>query len=837
MALVQHVAFLLLSYSLLSSMLPFCYRLTQFVHVASLLLSHSVRAHHLSAIISMSPFCYRLHVTFLLLSSHCLSAIVLPVSLSSTAPASRWPQSKKMQEKHSQTFLQDCQELYGDHNNALKVLEEHAGIHYKPVVQSTLKRFDQIKDAYLTWAGYMFHEDSEVAARRLHFGAPFPDVKEIKTFYDLVAKKGNSRLGATGMSHKSLKTFHRQFLSMWHRNTGEKVPSKDAEQLMNHATVLALHYNQGQRTGAMVEGHGYEGTSHTLMWKASPNVFFWIISNSEGGPDVQVVLQWEFNKNMHLSEAKRTSSNISTLALEQVDMDGVLSLLALADHYSACEEKFMDLFEHPEKISKFPYKVEVKKSIAAQPVFRLTDEKTPVTYNTVNNTLRRLGRQLGWKNKIPEHHFKYLLGHTMNSEHGKTTYQSMYRGVDLSAIRFGHASDTWVMKLMSSISQGKDPISGPADRVLAMLEANIEMHTLVEAHAKALEAIAAKYPQYLYDPRTITVEDSSEPLMQAEHELRTDILAHYQYVVNKVMSGLDMKAIDTEEVEVHEIHGGKPFKWDQGVDNCIAMAVNSFSLLEWANHLMDHGYPILTTGDGSESSNNSLQFPPNFKPSQVMYHTEAAGFSHGAGTPAIGVCIVDYGSKKQREAREQRGEEAGANGGMLALGWAIQAVVTAMLSNLVSVMGGSSGHAAQHPVPVMVAVVVLVLNAAIVQVMAVVVTPSAVGRPGGGVQCWTNCLGLDIHGGGLAAEMPPYPKPTQMTRAGCVEGSGKTKGGGGKTVDSSGGTASSSSTDSTRGEWPRERELGRNQHSVAFQIRQQGRRVPLQQHQQLWLAL
>ncbi|KAL4065180.1 hypothetical protein J3A83DRAFT_4375711 [Scleroderma citrinum] len=248
------------------------------------------------------------------------------------------------------------------------------------------------------------------------------------------------------MSHKSLKTFHWQFLSMWHRNTGEKVPSKDAEQLMNYVNtlaltdktitmkirekfcvdlteyhqilslllsdtfvmrsmlqkiqmhvVLALHYNQGQHTGAMVEGHGYEGTSHTLMWKASPNVFFWIISNSEGGPDVQVVLQWEFNKNMHLSEAKRTSSNISTLALEQVDMDGVLSLLALANHYSACKEKFMDLFKHPEKISKFPYKVEVKKSIAAQPVFRLTDEKTPATYNTVNNTLRRLGRQLGWK--------------------------------------------------------------------------------------------------------------------------------------------------------------------------------------------------------------------------------------------------------------------------------------------------------------------------------------------------------------------------------------------------------------------------------------------------------
>jgi len=90
---------------------------------------------------------------------------------------------------------------------------------------------------------------------------------------------------------------------------------------------------------------------------------------------------------------------MSTLALEQVDMDGVLSLLALADYYSVCEEKCIELFEHPEKITKFPYKVKVKKNMALEPVFRLIDEKTPATYNTVNNALRRLGRQLGWPSK------------------------------------------------------------------------------------------------------------------------------------------------------------------------------------------------------------------------------------------------------------------------------------------------------------------------------------------------------------------------------------------------------------------------------------------------------
>jgi len=97
----------------------------------------------------------------------------------------------------------------------------------------------------------------------------------------------------------------------------------------------------------------------------------------------------------------------------------------------------------------------------------------------------------------------------------------MYRGVDLSALRFGHASDTRVMKLMSSISQGKDPISGSADRVFTMLNADIELHSLVEAHANALEAISAKYPEYLYDPRRTIESEVSILVSISKH---TDFL-------------------------------------------------------------------------------------------------------------------------------------------------------------------------------------------------------------------------------------------------------------------------------------------------------------------------
>ena len=100
----------------------------------------------------------------------------------------------------------------------------------------------------------------------------------------------------------------------------------------------------------------------------------------------------------------------------------------------------------------------------------------------------------------------------MNLEYGKTTYQTKYCSVDLSALQFEHTSDTWVIRLMSSISQGKHPISDSTDRVISMLEANIKMHSLVEAHVKTLETISTKYLNYSYDLWTI------------ENEVRTNIL-------------------------------------------------------------------------------------------------------------------------------------------------------------------------------------------------------------------------------------------------------------------------------------------------------------------------
>ena len=80
----------------------------------------------------------------------------------------------------------------------------------------------------------------------------------------------------------------------------------------------------------------------------------------------------------------RMSSNMSTLSLDQVDMDGVLSLLTLANHYSICKEKLIELFEHPEKIMKFPNKVKVKEDMALQSVFHLIDENKHATYNMIN---------------------------------------------------------------------------------------------------------------------------------------------------------------------------------------------------------------------------------------------------------------------------------------------------------------------------------------------------------------------------------------------------------------------------------------------------------------------
>ncbi|KIM68961.1 hypothetical protein SCLCIDRAFT_7139 [Scleroderma citrinum Foug A] len=701
---------------------------------------------------------------------------------------SKKPSKKKQKtDKRKRDWLQDCQELYGDQDNALKVLEEQAGIHYKPLIKTTLKCFEEIKDAYLVWAGFMFRKDPETVAKRLRFGAPFPDVKDIKTFYALAAKKGKSRLGATGMSHKSLKTFHRQFLSMvlfqWYRNTGERVPDKDAEQLLNHATGESQHFTiiKGSVLGQWLRGMGMR------------HVFFWFISNSEGGPEVQVVLQWEFNKNMHLSEAKRTSSNMSTLSIEQVDMDGVLSLLALADHYSVCEEKLIELFEHPEKITKFPYKVEVKKDMASQPVFCLIDEKTPATYNTVNNTLRRLGRQLGWPR------------HTMNSEHGKTTYQTMYHGVNLSALRFGHTSDTRVMRLMSSVSQGKRPISDSTDRVISMLEADIEMHSLIEAHAKALEAISAKYPSYSYDPHTIetgilsfrlnknygltfwliisksltsipsssikpTLDDCASIIHNTLEELsakpplyhlvhmdpkhgRLRALRYYRALLqweesmkklicpfcntsqkksswvkhlhcceenqspghvrcalcnvlvaiedpsesdtalpenfclgdphfaacfetwySRVISGLDMKTIDMEEAEAADDgNEGRPFKWDHGVNNCIANTIGTtiymcpiclFNAdLPWPKRLYysEDEKPIMCHIIGHmHRSQNDSRF--RAAGSFTCPFTDCPLLLKGVVNRS---CIAQrqqvlLGVLKQREVREQRGQEAGA---------------------------------------------------------------------------------------------------------------------------------------------------------------------------------
>jgi len=47
-------------------------------------------------------------------------------------------EKKQKVDKRKRDWLRDCQEFFGSRENALKAIEEHAEVHYKPVVETTL---------------------------------------------------------------------------------------------------------------------------------------------------------------------------------------------------------------------------------------------------------------------------------------------------------------------------------------------------------------------------------------------------------------------------------------------------------------------------------------------------------------------------------------------------------------------------------------------------------------------------------------------------------------------------------------------------------------------------
>jgi len=51
---------------------------------------------------------------------------------------------KQKVDKRKRDWLQDCKDLFGSRENALKAIEEHAVIHYKPLVQTSLRRLDEV---------------------------------------------------------------------------------------------------------------------------------------------------------------------------------------------------------------------------------------------------------------------------------------------------------------------------------------------------------------------------------------------------------------------------------------------------------------------------------------------------------------------------------------------------------------------------------------------------------------------------------------------------------------------------------------------------------------------
>ncbi|KAH7913656.1 hypothetical protein BJ138DRAFT_586644 [Hygrophoropsis aurantiaca] len=524
-------------------------------------------------------------------------------SLNSNAPPKKKHQKNGV-DRRRRSIADNLQELYGSASALEADIARHNKLHFAPVVETTLRDYARVKDAYIQWMIWRFEGDPTRATQSIAQNSPFPSMETVKTLYRTLATSGISKLGVAGAKGWSLKTlmkYHRQFVAMWKRETGVTASPEQYEQLVNFCNTLALEdkivvtttrekkivrledffeiiakimdpsfvmrsasqrlqlhviccllFTGGQRPSAIVEGRGCKNTKKCLAW-GDIKIFF-VGWSKETGPQIQALFSWLYMKGMSLNEGRKSTSNLTTLPIGSAAVDGLLSLLALAIHRDVTElpgQTVLEMLETGDP-PQFPFEFKIKESAKSEAVFLLLDGVGAATYSSLRNLLSKVGRELGWPDlnsrgfrygfaaemsgKIADHHLKYIMGHTLNSEHANTTYQTAFRPVDLSAARFGNEGHTDVINFASSVAYGaksSTPFTKQqSDTLMVQMQSDAELQDLMLTHAKVVSEISSQFPDMSLEE--FVAQNPTHDLVEQEAECKIDIMVRYGFIYNKL---------------------------------------------------------------------------------------------------------------------------------------------------------------------------------------------------------------------------------------------------------------------------------------------------------------
>ncbi|KAF4612404.1 hypothetical protein D9613_004290 [Agrocybe pediades] len=319
-------------------------------------------------------------------------------------------------------------------------------------------------------------------------------------------------------------------------------------------------YHHGLRPGSILLSPRYYHTDHYLQWG---HCEFYIVGWQDGvGALIQSYYSLHYMKNHRGVEGDFLKVSATTLPRElmHVDSQGHLVILGVAN--GVFDVDVADIVSSKEKVEAldFPYLLKIRDDSKQRPVFTQLREmgkdgkylplppksddiesvrdrfRGAMTISTATHLLvtaadmagfigmtfysLRYGFATDMANKLPEQHFKHLLGHSQTSNLAYSTYQVPDREINVTSLRYD-VPTTMHSNSHSSVSFNTTSPLSPADE-------KILFHPKVTTAIKRFESCAAAVVEvYACDYDKVPEKNQGDTLVVDAQEAWSDVLMAY----------------------------------------------------------------------------------------------------------------------------------------------------------------------------------------------------------------------------------------------------------------------------------------------------------------------
>ncbi|EPQ57847.1 hypothetical protein GLOTRDRAFT_91447 [Gloeophyllum trabeum ATCC 11539] len=348
-------------------------------------------------------------------------------------------------------------------------------VHMKPVAPTTIYHQNKVQSAWILYfTKFLGSEDA--AIETIQPGAPWPELKSVKHFVHFVATLDWMISWAVvewAFKDKVLHTGALPKRIVREEDVEEGLAATLQSIVTFSSNLMGVLFTFGRRVGDVVLATHYKPDSGLyLKWglgKSDPQHIEWIASGYT--PKVGTQGKIVYEEPAGLPHAPGPSApHPGSRHLPRSLYRGVFEDDVLGMHQGRIKPKF-------------PHVIKVKPEMADEPIFinGLTGDTCWGLWGVMASAM-------------PKHHFTYLMGHTLNSLHGKTTYQAPDRPVDLTALRYGEAEQcTDISDWHSSVAFGRERERGMNDLTVEDLQADSQLMALISELARKEDKVKEKY--------------------------------------------------------------------------------------------------------------------------------------------------------------------------------------------------------------------------------------------------------------------------------------------------------------------------------------------------------